>query len=50
MFAHMCMSVSVFGNNYIISIKTIPYNSYSYMHNFAFKWRFAGKPMVARLK
>ena len=34
MFAHMRMSVSVFGYNYIIIIIIIPYNSFWYMHNF----------------
>ena len=34
MFAHMCMSVSMFGDNYIIKIKPIPYSSFWYMHNY----------------
>ena len=32
--AHMCMSMSVFSDNYIINIKIIPYSLLWYMHNF----------------
>ena len=36
MLVHMCMSVSVFSDNNIIRIKTIPYNSFWYMQNFRY--------------
>ena len=36
----MCMSVFTFGDNKIIRIKSIPYNSFWYMHNFFFKIKF----------